>query len=611
MSGIAGILAESRPDRALIAAMMRRLATRGGTDAAPWIDERAALAQTSDRAAAQICFPLRSEDGRLALVADGSLLNGAELRKSLAGYHEERDPGPEGQDWDLALTAFRLHGADFVHLLEGDFALALWDREAGTLLLARDRPGARPLCFARTPYGLAFASQARGLLPALGGAAIEPRALARFLQAGFVAGNLTLFAGVEQVAPGTAMTFDVHGTVMRGAARPTLSSQARRVGEADSTQECETLVRRIVNDTRPYGLLVDGPSSALLLALAGEEAAPRRAWIVREKNTLSAQAGQDQGKSAGWPAACEQLLVDAASLIWRLPEAAWACEEPIWDPRLPAHLALAEAAAAHDEWLLCADGAAETLGGAARYHRPRLHRWMDRMLHPESGGLPGPGAFHGQERQLFGPTLHRAAVDWREPWARAWAPRQQDSAEITRLQAIDIELRAPGRTLAIIDRAAMAHGVRTRAPWLDARMIDFGLSLPDRLKSPRGGGYLRRRLKESLSPDFAIPAPLPSVPLAAWLSGETLDRFEQVLSGTSALHYWFQPETVRELATMKRQGKQVTTRLGTLLMFALWHRIWIEGDGERPPHCDPLDFLEGGPLQAQTRGQTPPTTSGN
>lgn len=580
MSGIAGILAESRPDRALLSAMTRRLAGRGGCDAEPWLSERVALAQTSDGTAAGIPFPLHSADGRLALVADGHLLNAAELREELGEYHDRE---PEN-DWELALTAFRLHGADFIHHLLGDFALALWDRETGKLLLARDYAGARPLCFARTPYGLAFASQARGLLPVLGGSAIEPRALARFLQGGHIAGELTLFAGIEQVPPGSAVIFDADGAVMRRETRAR-KGQRQRISEADSAKECAALARRIVADTRPSGLLLDGAPSALLLAFATGEAQPQRVWLVRDKSA----AQPDPAWLEHWPGTIETVNVDAADLIWRLPEAAWACEEPVWDPRLPARLALAEAAAAHDEWLLCGDGAAETLGGAARYHRPRPQRWLDRLLHPESGGLPGPGIFQGLERQLFGPRLHRASVDWRQPWELAWSAHRE-RAEIARQQAMDIDLRAPGRTLAVLDRVGMACGVRMRAPWLDERMIDFGLSLPDKLKTLRRGGYLRRRLAES-GRDRTPPPPLPPVPLTAWLSGETLNRFEAVLSATPALRFWFHSGTVRELVTMKREGKQVTGMLGTLLMFALWHRIWIEGDGERPPRCDPLDFL--------------------
>jgi asparagine synthase (glutamine-hydrolysing) len=102
---------------------------------------------------------------------------------------------------------------------------------------------------------------------------------------------------------------------------------------------------------------------------------------------------------------------------------------------------------------------------------------------------------------------------------------------------------------------------------------------------------VQRRLSEYSPEQQSIPSPLPPVPLAAWLSGDTLNRFEAVLSATPAVRFWFTPGTVHELVTMKQQGKRVASRLGTLLMFALWHRIWIEGDGERPPRCDPLEFL--------------------
>lgn len=592
MSGIAGILAESRPDRALLSAMAHRLAHRGGHGAEPYLDGNIGLVRTGDRATQT--FPLRSADGRLLLIADGTLTNAAALAARLgadAGEYANDPPDADREThaWRLAFAAWRVHGPDFIRLLEGDFALALWDSEAASLVLARDRPGARPLCFVRTPYGLAFASEPKGLLPALGNPAIEPRALARFVQGRFVAGELTLFAGVERVAPGAALVFDVAGHIESHAPPSARTGLSSRLRDGDAARECASLARRILHETAASALLLDGPAAALLLAFADGEAAPRRIWTIAAKDGAAGNAF-----AAHFPIRhAERITVDAADLIWRLPEAAWACDEPVWDPRLPAWLAVAEAAAAQEECLLFSTGAAESLGGAARYHRPRMQRWVDRLLHPDSGGLPGPGEFHGQERALFGPTLHRAAVHWRAPWIEAWTRHRHESGDVTRLQSMDADLRVPGRMLAPIDRAAMAHGVRWRAPWLDARMIAFGLALPERLKSSRGGGFLQRRLRESLPPGLASAPPLPSVPLAAWLSGSTLDRFEKVLSDSPALHYWFQPQTVHSLVAMKRQGKAVTARLGLLLTFALWHRIWIEGEDQRPPLCDPLDFLEG------------------
>src|SRR6478752_9899185 len=106
--------------------------------------------------------PIESERGDVAAVFNGEIYNFRALRRELeARGHEIRGTG----DSPLIPHAYEEWGLDFVPRLEGMFAIALWDRRHGRLVLARDRLGKKPLLYARLPDGsLAFASETKALL---------------------------------------------------------------------------------------------------------------------------------------------------------------------------------------------------------------------------------------------------------------------------------------------------------------------------------------------------------------------------------------------------------------------------------------------------------------
>lgn len=597
MSGIAGVYAEAAPDPGLAQAMIRRLAHRGPVRQEVLAEGRVALAQAAGRAAGAGGLPLRSADGSLMLIADGALAGAAGLRarlEALGRRHEGRS------DWELVLGAYAQYGDELLRFVEGTYALALYDRATRRLLLARDRVGARPLFLARTAGGWAFASELKGLLPALGTPAIDPRALAQCLQGRFSTGPVTLFAGVERLQPGELLILDDEGEAARKRYWSLLDVQPARLRYAEAAARFDRLAGEIAQEgegaAAPGTLLLGGAPSALLLAvLSGSGATPARTLALGDEGTADDTAAARLAGHFG--VRHETIRVTPADLIERLAAAAWAVDDLIFDLDAPARLALAETLAPGDGPLISAAGAGEVFGGEARYHGRRIHRWLDRLLDPSSGGFQSAGEFRGLERTLFGPALHRATQDWRAPYAGAWQACPSTWSELQRMQYLDLATLVPDRVLAALDRSLQSHGGDWRTPWLDRRMVELGLSLPDGLKSPgRHGGFLRRRAEELLPEGYGEwktpPGRAPVMPLGAWLSGDTLDRLERVLSSSPPLRAWLQPQAVSTLAAMKRQDRPVAAKLGALLQFALWHRIFVEGGGERPERCDPLAFLE-------------------
>jgi asparagine synthase (glutamine-hydrolysing) len=165
MSGLAGIVFSPAPapyipplDR--LAPVLRWLRHRSTGGVQHWQDRSCALASlrpASPQEGEETC--LFDQQGGCTLVWDGRLDN----RNELAGELLPGEPAAHVSEARILLTGYGRWGRDLPAHLDGDFALALWDARARSLLLARDGMGVRPLFYAELPGGLAFASEAGAL----------------------------------------------------------------------------------------------------------------------------------------------------------------------------------------------------------------------------------------------------------------------------------------------------------------------------------------------------------------------------------------------------------------------------------------------------------------
>ena len=152
MCGICGLLGSDAPDRALVKAMNAAIVHRGPDHGAVAPYGRCVLGYrrlaivdlvTGDQ-------PVANESGEVAAVFNGEIYNFGELRAELeAKGHEIRGTG----DSPLIPHAYEEWGLDFVRRLDGMFAIAVWDRRNGRLVLARDRLGKKPLLYAHLTDG--------------------------------------------------------------------------------------------------------------------------------------------------------------------------------------------------------------------------------------------------------------------------------------------------------------------------------------------------------------------------------------------------------------------------------------------------------------------------
>ncbi|HEX8184825.1 MAG TPA: asparagine synthetase B, partial [Blastocatellia bacterium] len=185
MCGICGVAGQA--DDQLIKSMLSRIAHRGPDDEGIYVAETSTgeriglghrrLSIIDLSLAGHEPMPDASE--QIWLTFNGEIYNFKELRKELEGCgHRFRSE----TDGEVIIYAYMEWGRECLSRLNGMFAFAIWDSRDESLLLARDRLGIKPLYYAETPAGFAFASEIKALLAIPGvDRAVDLAALDQFM----------------------------------------------------------------------------------------------------------------------------------------------------------------------------------------------------------------------------------------------------------------------------------------------------------------------------------------------------------------------------------------------------------------------------------------------
>jgi asparagine synthase (glutamine-hydrolysing) len=145
------------------------------------------------------------------------------------------------------------------------------------------------------------------------------------------------------------------------------------------------------------------------------------------------------------------------------------------------------------------------------------------------------------------------------------------------------------------DRMLMGFALEGRVPYLDHRVVEFGLSLPDELKvGGRTSKVFLRRWAEGFLPADHLYRKKRGfhVPVGEWLRGDFLDRLQGKLAANAAVRAWFDTRHFPALFAAQRADGRSSREIWCLMQFAIWHRLFIERPGAQPgPQEDPLDWI--------------------
>ena len=607
MCGIAGLITSSpsaaglRPQLEAAAAALRH---RGPDDFGITLDGPVGLVHTRlsiiDLAGGH--QPIVSPDGELSAVVNGEIYNYVELRREYAARG-----GVEPlthSDSESVLQVYAAEGVQGLRRLNGMFALALHDRARRRVVLARDRLGIKPLYVYCDATRVAFGSELKALLPLLPAPpALDADAIAQFLEHEFLGGERTVFAGIQRVPPGHALVIDPALGVQRE--RYWSVQQLRTLDlDMDQAQEAfttlfEQVMREHMRADVPFGLFLSGgvDSSLLCAMLTQMHDRPIESFSVgysvnRERNELddAQQIAQRFGTRH------HALEITPDEVRSRIPHAIWSTDELMRDfAVLPTSL-LAEKAGRSLKVIFTGEGGDEAFAGYARYRKRPFQRWLSNLLRPGTGGFRARSRWPQALRQRsFSPQLQAVAGGFRQLQVEAWRDAPPAWSDLQRIQYYDLIAALPDKLLVKVDRSLMAWGVEARVPYLDHRIVEFGLGLPDALKVQ--GRMGKRFLREWGQRHIPGPYLMQSkkgfhVPMQQILRGEFLTQLGQALAANEAIRTWFKIDGVKGLIEAQQHSGGHSEQVWGLLQFAIWHRLFVEQPGRMPGRSeDPLDWI--------------------
>lgn len=150
--------------------------------------------------------PIHNEDKTVWVVFNGEIYNYVELRRELIarGHHFYTRT-----DTEVIVHLYEQYGEDFVHHLNGQFAIGLWDERNQKLILVRDRVGIAPLYYADIEGRFAFASEIKSLLPLFRTSpGLNVAALDQIMTFWSPLSPSTMFNGIEELSPGKMLIVD-------------------------------------------------------------------------------------------------------------------------------------------------------------------------------------------------------------------------------------------------------------------------------------------------------------------------------------------------------------------------------------------------------------------
>ena len=621
MCGIAGILRfDNAPAESRDAEVMARLLSHRGPDGQgihldgplALAHRRLSIIDLSTRANQ----PISNEDGTVWLIHNGEIYNYLELRPELeAKGHRFRSSG----DSEVILHAYEEEGEACVQRFNGMWAFALWDARRRRLLLSRDRLGEKPLYYAVDPRGILFASEAKALL-ALRPDLAEPSipAIAQFLAAGLTdTGEATLFRSVKQLLPGHHLLADAGGRheVKRYWAAPgpeevestSPDRAARRVREL-----LEDSVRLRLRSDVPIGTCLSGglDSSSLVAVESGQLGSlPIHTFSSVFQEREFSEGHYVDAVNAAFTTVAHRIT-PTPDFSATLPRIVWHQEVPIPGPGIYPQWCVMGLAEGKVKVLLDGQGADELLGGYFYFYPDHLADLLRSAWHPagivqlatalaricrRSSAAQTARLLKAGVSKLNGhPVEAGFKAGWFASYLTAEAAREVQrylgpaAAPGAGYTATALHREVVQTSLPILlhyeDRSAMAHGIETRVPFLDHRLVEFCMRLPGTLRIHAGvtKAPLRGAMNASLPPLVAqrIDKLGYPEPLANWLRREAHGEVGDILLSQRARERGIlSPEAVEQDLQEHRLGRNRVIPLYRALTLETWFRNFVDGEG--------------------------------
>ena len=513
--------------------------------------------------------PFVSEDGRIVVVQNGEIYNFIELAEELA---TDGRPCKTHSDTEVLLRLYERDGIDFIHKLNGMFAIAIYDGRTDELFLVRDRIGVKPLYLYEREGRILFASEIKSILAAGIPREMEPEALYHFLTYNYVPPPFTMFKGIRHLMPGEAMRIGRDRTQTfkwwdLGQISTETKSETLWIEEFNSV--LEDAVRLRLRSDVPFGAFLSGgvDSSSVVGYMAQNMTEPVNTFCIgfNEKKfdeSLFAKEAAERFHTRHVMEKVDSNMMD----LW--PLATYFCDQPHGDVSFLPTYRVAELAVKHVKVVLTGDGGDELFAGYQKYR--------------DFFGTPGIEEMTAEEWQrayyrnitlfddeakarLLTPAFAKKAAGTDSlSVIQPLYERSSHQDRINQALFIDMMLLLPGNNLVKPDRMGMAVSLEARTPFLDYRMMELAFRMPGNLKLKNGETkYLFKKAVTPLIGESLAyrDKQMFTVPVGEWFKNELAEFSRELLTSSRFVERGlFNPGYVSGMLDKHQSGEGNFTR---------------------------------------------------
>ncbi|OQW91353.1 MAG: asparagine synthase (glutamine-hydrolyzing), partial [Thiotrichaceae bacterium IS1] len=534
-------------------------------------------------------------------------------------------------DTEVLLHGYHAWREQLPTKLTGMFAFAIADRRHHELFLARDRFGEKPLFISATSKYLAFASELRPLaaLPDLE-RTLDMEALGGFLCLNYVPGTATLLKTIRRVPPASWQLYGQHGVIRSGTYwfPPSVTDAIpHQQSLEEATEEFRHRLDRAVSlclrSDVPVGILLSGGiDSSLVAESAMRQGNLSRAYLVDFEEQSYSEFAKAKAVTEQLGLPLTRITVTAQTLLDNFFQIVDHADDPLADSSTLPVWAITQEAARYNKVVLGGDGGDELFAGYLTYLASRLHSRVitrfpmviRKMLARIGANLPtteGKVTLSYKLRRFLRAAdlpVEQAHFSWNGSWLPEEAANLlRAESEITRhtlakiasrlnltdkhnllgLQQADLAEYLPNDILTKTDRMSMAHGLETRAPFLEHELAEWALQRPDWQKiSGKTLKVIPRTAARQLFGKLIADSPKQgfSIPVHQWIRGPLAEMIQDLLSPDSLDKLEFlNSEAVHKVVIDHFSGRRsYGFELWGLSVLVAWYRVRI-AQSPQPP----------------------------
>jgi asparagine synthase (glutamine-hydrolysing) len=637
MCGICGVVGQ--PDERLIKSMLARIEHRGPDDEGVYIGE----ASTGERVGLghrRLSIidlspaghePMPDASGRIWLTYNGEIYNFKDLRRELEslGHRFKSET-----DAEVIIYAYIEWGRECLSRFNGMFAFAIWDARDESLFIARDRLGIKPLYYADTTAGFAFASEIKALL-AIPGFERTPDldALDQFMTFLWTPDPRTAFRGVLKLPPAHYLVYR-NGKTEVSEYWDLSFDEDLSLSEAEWTEALRAQITRsvraqMVSDV-PLGAFLSGglDSSTIVALMTGASQKVTTYTFGFTQEDLRYDILEDDVKYARivgrkFKTDYQEHYLEPR-VMELLPKLVYHLDEPVADPAIITSYLICRAGRERLTVLLSGMGGDEVFAGYPRHAAVKIagaYNMIPSMLsRPVVDALPGakPGRFTAlfrntkklarsaalpererylgfgtyftevEKRELYSGAMREAANDF-DPYRQhqKYFDRVATQDFVNQMLYVDLKTFLPCLNLTYTDKTSMAASTEVRVPLLDHELVELAARMPARLKlKGLTGKHILKRAAEAWLPPEIISRKKAgfSAPIRAWLVRDLREMVEDLLSESNINRRgYFEYSVVRRLIDENLSGREDNSlKVFQLLTLELWHRAFIDELDAKP-----------------------------